>query len=316
MRFLVTAGGAGPSVSVIKAIQRHPLTETAFVVGVDMSMDSAGCHLADASALVPAADDPDYADAVLDVARRHDVDMVIPILDLEVPVLGSRSSDFESRGIHVAVDPPQVTTTALDKRRAAERCDEASILQPERWEAPEHIPTDRYPIIGKPVRGTGSRGSIVLESAGALRPGVPREGIIWQQFVAGQEFSIDYWGDPAGALFVAVPRWRRRVRDGQMVFGETMDDQDLLDMARNVATAFQTTQVGCLQVMRDTDGALYFIELNPRYGTGVSLSIEAGIHFPYLQWLRAFRPEELSNTPMVYKSGLKMIRYWEEHYYQ
>jgi carbamoyl-phosphate synthase large subunit len=315
MRFLVTAGGAGPAISVIKAIQRQPLTEGAFVVGVDMSMDSAGCHLADASALVPAAADPDYADAVLEVAARHDVGMVIPILDLEVPVLGARRVDFESRGIHLAIDPPDVTTTALDKRLAADRCDEASIKQPERWKRLEEIPADCYPIIGKPARGTGSRGSIVLESAESMGR-VNSEDLIWQRFVAGQEFSIDYWGDPAGNEFVAVPRWRRRIRDGQMVFGETVGDQTLVDVARRVATAFHTTQVGCLQVMRVADGTVYFIELNPRYGTGVSLSVEAGVHFPYLQWLRAFRPEEISDDLLRYESGIKMIRYWEEHYYR
>ena len=120
MRFLVTAAGAGPSVSVIKAIKGHPLTDGAFVAAVDVSRDSAGCHLADVGSLVPPASDPSYPTAILEVAERNGVELVIPILDLEVPVLGAWSDRFAERGIVIAIDPPETTSRALDKLQAAQ----------------------------------------------------------------------------------------------------------------------------------------------------------------------------------------------------
>jgi carbamoyl-phosphate synthase large subunit len=315
MRFLVTAAGAGPAISVIKAIKRLPQTEQAHVVAVDMTRDSAGLHLADESVLVPAANSPDFSEVVLEIALAHSIDLVIPILDLEVPVLGAARSSFVDHGITVAIDTPEVTTRALNKRKASELCRASGIRQPEDWAHPQDAPADAYPIIGKPIHGTGSRGSILVSTPGDHAP----EGdgpMIWQRFIEGPEYSIDMWGDPRSELFVAVPRWRRRVRGGQMVFGETVDDADLLQFARSTALAFQTTEVACLQVIREGDGHLSFIELNPRYGTGVSLSIAAGVPFPFLQWLRAFQPERLAEQSLGYEPGLQMIRYWEEHFYR
>ena len=101
-----------------------------------------------------------------------------------------------------------------------------------------------------------------------------------------------------------------------MVFGQTVDDVELLEFARSTAAAFETSEIACLQVIREEDGPLSFIELNPRYGTGVSLSIAAGVPFPYLQWLRAFQPELLAEQSLAYEPGLQMIRYWEEHFYR
>jgi carbamoyl-phosphate synthase large subunit len=314
VRFLVTAAGAGPSISVIKAIKRHPLTSGAFVAATDVTRDSAGYHLADVGVEVPPASDAGFPDAVLQVAERHGVELVIPILDLEVPVLGAWKEQFSEQGIVIAVDPPETTARMLDKREAARLCDIAGIRHPGSWLDLADAPDDEYPLIGKPVRGTGSRGAVVIEEPG--QPVLGSADMIWQRFVTGPEYSIDLLGDPASDQFVAVPRWRRRIKDGQMVFGETVADPDLLEYARSTAAAFGTKQMGCLQVIRDGENNLYFIEFNPRYGTGVSLSIEAGVHFPFLQWLTAFEPDRMSALDSSFEDGLRMIRHWEEIYYR
>lgn len=316
MRFLITAAGSGPSVSVIKAIKRSRLTASAFVLATDMSPDSAGLFLADKSAVTPAVTHPEYPEVLVDLCERHGVDLLIPILDLEVPVIGSMKASLEGKGIKVAIDPPTVTTVALDKDQAVRRCTEIGIQVPPTWARRSEVPPDRYPIIGKPRKGTGARGHVRLDDPTHVPPVTfSEDDVIWQQFVGGNEFSIDMWGRPESSLFTAVPRWRRRIRDGQMVFGETVDDADLLDFARSVALAFEITEVSCLQVIRDARGEIFFVELNPRYGTGVSLSIAAGVHFPALQWFASHDPGRLEAIPRDFKAGLKMIRYWEEYFY-
>lgn len=284
------------------------------MLATDMSQDSAGLFLADSAALTPSVGHEDYAGELLRLCETHEIDLVIPILDLEVPVVGSLISQLELLGTRVAVDPPTVTSVALDKGLSIAKCVEAGVQIPPTWEHLGEVPHDQYPIIGKPRMGTGARGIVKVASPSSA-PTLRDDGLLWQKFVAGPEYSIDMWGSAATSLFTAVPRWRRRIRDGQMVFGETVHDDDLIAFARNVADSFGVAQVSCLQVIRGEDEQLYFVELNPRYGTGVSLSIAAGVHFPALQWYHAHRPERLAEVPRRFTAGTKMIRYWEEHYF-
>lgn len=312
-RVLVTGAGAGPGVAVIKAIRRMSDVRGRFVVGADCSKMAAGLHLADAAEIIPRCDDPGYVDAILEAARRHDVNMVIPILDLETPKIACAQERFSALGIHLACNTLDTILGANDKRTAARICEAAGIAQPERFEDPSDAPRGCYPLIRKPVNETGAHGVMVVDEPEILRAmGKPTGDHLWQSFIRGDEYSIDTWGDPSTARFVAVPRHRKIVKAGQMVHGSTVADPDLEDFARTVCRAFHVTDVSCIQVIRDARGQHFFVEINPRYGTGVSLSIAAGVRFPHLQWLARFAPGRIHPGMLRFRPGITMIRYWEE----
>jgi len=312
---MVTAAGAGPGVSVVKAIRRLSRPGT-FVLAVDMSEHAAGLYLADRGELVPSASAPGFVDAILGLCRKHDIAMIIPIFDSETPVFAAYRDRFAAEGVHVAMNSAECIAASNDKRRSHEVCARAGIRQPDRFNELQDVPAGAWPIIGKPVAGIGAKGIVVLDGPG--RPGPahdPGEAYLWQRFIRGREYSIDTWGIAGSDRFVAVPRWRRQVRAGQIVNGVTVGDPDLFAFAVRVCAAFGVTDTSCLQVIRaDGDGELYFVELNPRYGTGISLSIAAGVPFPLLQWLAAFEPDAITSEMLSFRPGIEMLRYWEEIY--
>ncbi len=313
MRVLVTAAGSGPGVAVVKAI-RDSTGHNPFVLAVDMSPRAAGLFLAHAQALVPGATDPAYVDRLLELTIQHGIGMVIPIFDTETPVLARERERFEHAGIHVAVNPLACVLAANDKAESFRVCAAAGIPQPERFDPPGSAPAGRFPLIGKPLHGVGAKGILRLDDPGDLPSRIDPAAFIWQQWIAGDEFSIDTFGDPDSATFVAVPRLRRIVKAGQMVDGETVADPELIAFARRVCRAFGARDVCCIQVLRAGDGHLAFVEINPRYGTGVSLSIHAGVSFPYLQWLSAHDPAAITPEMLRFRPGASVVRYWEEIY--
>jgi carbamoyl-phosphate synthase large subunit len=314
MRVIVTAAGAGPGVAIIKALCRME-SEEPFVLAVDMSPDAAGLYLAHAWELVPASTSSGFIDQILELCRRYSINMVIPTFDTETPVFSAQRQRFQAEGIYVAVNPPQCIRNANDKALSFEVCQVAGLLQPQRFQSPAEAPAEAFPLLGKPLLGVGAKGIVHLATQDTLLPrGIAIEAYIWQRWLQGQEFSIDTFGAPDSERFVAVPRFRRLVKAGQMVKGHTCADPDLIGFARNICRAFGAVEVCCVQVIRSPDGALYFVEINPRYGTGVSLSIHAGVNFPRLQWLSAFAPEQVTPEMLQFKSGVEMIRYWEELY--
>ena len=313
MRVIVTAAGAGPGTAIVKALVHMNVPGT-HVVAVDMSENAAGLYLAHAGELVPGARDPGFVDRILEVAEKHRSNLVIPIFDLETPVLATARARLEAEGVAVAVNAEGAVANANDKVRSFEVCEAAEIRQPERFAHPSDAPASAYPLLGKPIGGIGSKGMVHLERPGDPIPErVDATALLWQRFIRGAEYSIDTWGRAGTDRFVAVPRHRRVVRDGQMVQGETSDDPDLLAFAAKACEAFGITDVSCLQVIRSADdGELYFVEMNPRYGTGISLSIAAGVPFPRLQWLAAHDPSAITKDMLRFRAGLRMIRYWEE----
>jgi carbamoyl-phosphate synthase large subunit len=311
MRVLVTAAGSGPGVAIVKALKR-PEIGAGHVHAVDMSAHAAGLYLADTWSLVPHASAPGYVEELLSLCDRHGLSMVIPIFDTETPVLSQKAAAFEARGIHVAVNPHEAIVRANDKRACYEVCAAAQIAQPPIVADPDS--PDGYPILGKRVQGVGSKDMLLLRSdADQPRGGLPKEGFLWQRYVEGDEFTVDTFGDPAGD-FVAVPRLRKVVKAGQSVQGVTVDDPALVSFARRTCAAFAVKDVSCVQVIRDDAGDLWFIEINPRYGTGISLSIAAGVPFPLLQWLSKAAPHQITPEMRKPRAGVTMIRYWEEIY--
>lgn len=199
MRVLVTSAGAGPGIAVVKAIRSEPRS---FVLAVDMSPRAAGLYLAHERALVPSARDPEYVDRLLELARGYGIEMIIPIFDTETPVLARERERFASAGIHVAANPLACVLRANDKKESYQVCAAAGIPQPQHFDHPHDAPPERYPLVGKPLQGVGSKGMIRLAAPGDLPYGIDPAQLLWQEWVAGQEFSIDTFGDPDSDGFV------------------------------------------------------------------------------------------------------------------
>jgi carbamoyl-phosphate synthase large subunit len=79
---------------------------------------------------------------------------------------------------------------------------------------------------------------------------------------------------------------------------------DIIDAVKSVVNALPNP-VGCitLQCFKQENGEIQFIEINPRFGGGIPLSIEAGANFPL--WVtklcqgEAFMEEDYSWTENV-----------------
>jgi carbamoyl-phosphate synthase large subunit len=306
VRFLVTAAGSGPGAAVIRAIKM--IAPDAYVVAVDANPHSAGLYLADAWSLVPTADDEHYVQALVTIAARHGVELIIPIMDVELPRIVADQHAFERSGTLVAANPLSSIVLATSKIRSTKACLDAGISVPETWD-PGLGPAP-FSLYGRPDHGLGTRGNIRVATGEAI-PQV--EQFLWQRELQGREFSIDLWCGGGTQWFVAVPRERLAVRSGQSVKGKVIADRSLVEFARRVANVHEFTDVACIQIIEESETKeLFFIEANPRYGTGVSLSVAAGVRFPELQYLARFEPERIVSEMLEFRDGLMMLRYWNE----
>ena len=108
---LLSAAGAPGAARLIRALRDNGEREVR-VVGTDMSERAIGRHLCDAFHVVPAGSDPGYADTILDLVARENVDVVLPQSSFDLEGLAGRRGDFP---VPVLVSSPDTIHRSNDK---------------------------------------------------------------------------------------------------------------------------------------------------------------------------------------------------------
>lgn len=309
---MVTSAGAGPAVAVIKALKRQNKLRVR-IHAIDANPFSAGFYLSDTYNVVPHANDPNFIPEVLKICLNRKIDFIIPIFDTETPVFARDKNEFETKSIQVLVNDLEVIKICNNKLKTYEHCLTHGILVPQVFTT-DDIQNNRinYPVIAKPVQGIGSQDMILIRDAEEMHFWQQRiqPEILYQQFVNGLEYTVDTLSDLNGNFLAAVPRERIVVKAGQTVKGKVIGKPEFIEYSQKVVEKFKIKGVGCFQ-FKQWKGEKYFIEMNPRYGTGISLSVGAGINMPLLH-LNLALGKKISDKELIFEDGCIMVRYWEE----
>jgi len=281
------------------------------IFGADWSRLAPAFHAADEGFVVPGVNAPDYVDVLLDLCRRREVDLVVPLIDWELTTLADARDRFEALGARVVVSSPEVTRTCWDKREAFRFLSAHGVDTPRLLSFKEAM-GGPFPVIAKDRYGSASKRVRRLYSASAMkRMGRRRKRLLIQEYVEGREYTVDVYTGLDGRPRVAVPRWRIQVRAGEVAKGMTVRHAEVIRRSLHLAEVLG----GCRGVITcqcrvDGEGAVKFFDVNPRFGGGVPLAIRAGADFP--KWLIQ---EHLGRRPDIdpdgWESGLVMLRYDE-----
>jgi carbamoyl-phosphate synthase large subunit len=135
--------------------------------------------------------------------------------------------------------------------------------------------------------------------------------IIVQKFIRGTEINIAGLGDGTGNTISIVPMRKLFITDkGKAWAGITVEDDKLIEIAKDFAKATLWKGGFELEIMKDEKGDLYIMEINPRFPAWIYLTAAAGQNQPYA----------LANMAMgitvdefkTYQSGKMFVRYaWD-----
>jgi carbamoyl-phosphate synthase large subunit len=196
--------------------------------------------------------------------------------------------------------------TCMDKWRFYQRVRDEFPVPKTYREPPRDL---EFPCFVKPVRGKGSRRIAVCHSREALEHHLREsDDLLIQEYVPGEEYTVDVAADLDGRPLIAVPRLRLAVKEGISVRGQVLHNPEIESLCLRMATALHVKGPVCMQLKRDANGALRFIEVNPRMGGGTIFTALAGVNMPALCLiLAAGRP-----VPALDFSEITVVRYFEE----
>jgi carbamoyl-phosphate synthase large subunit len=285
LRVLVTGAGGPAAIAAMKSLRAEDSVE---LLAADMDPWAAGLYLVPPAArtLIPAGAAPGFADALLARCLMLGVDVILPTVDAELRPLAYARETFRAAGIDLLLAPAAALDIILDKLLLAEHC--AGVVRVPSTElfGPSVDPASwTYPVVVKPREGSGSRGVVIVGSAAELaeRAALDRSAsLIVQEFLPGEEYSVDVLADAEGRVIASVPRLRARVDSGVSVGGRTVHDPEVEWFGRAVAKATGVTFVANVQCKRDQGGSPALLEVNPRMPGTLGLTIASGVDMPRL----------------------------------
>ena len=312
MNILLTS--AGRRTSLVLAFQEAARPSGARVLAADLDPLAPACALADGAFRVPRVTEGSYVSALLRLVREHDVGLIVPTIDTELPILAEHGEAFQAEGALVVVSKPGFVALCRDKWNTFQAFQAKGIAVPASWlPGPKEPPALPEQLFLKPRDGSASAHAYACDRQDLARllPLVPNP--IIQERLDGTEITIDALLDFQGHPIHYVPRERIRTLGGESIQGVTLDLPEVdawVERVLEICARLGAQGPITMQAFLTGQGPV-LTEINPRFGGGFPLALAAGGDYP--SWIMALqRGETLQPSLGQYRRGLYMTRYYTE----
>lgn len=262
---------------------------------------------------IPLASAPGFVDAVTQLCRTLDVDLLIPGVDEELlPIAEARSRIAPD----ALLPPTEFVAAHLDKLTSNALLKSFGIPVPETESLPERLRVT-FPCVVKPRRGRGSRNVAIVHSEAELRAHVvmsrrPPEDFIVQEWLQGQEYTVTMVADKSRVLRAVVPV-KVEIKRGITLRAETDRDEAVMAACAAIHTARPVAGCFNVQLVKPEEGDVKPFEINPRISTTMCLALAAGVDFVDL-YLGGQTPDDGTAGLAAFQDHVRLKRSWHNEF--
>ncbi len=280
------------------------------IVAIDIDPLAPTLQIADRYYIVPRTLESRYAPALLDVCTRESIDLIFPLSDIDIPVLAKHRTEFEQIGARAVVVDSNAADISADKWETFRFFQQLRIPVPKSF-LPEAVTYAdlAYPMVVKSRCGSGGKDVFVVQDQDELSFFLRKaKAPIVQEYLPGPEITSDVICDFQGKVLSVVSRQRIEVRWGEVSKGKTIINREIIRHCITIARGLRAIGPITVQCMMKGEEPC-FTEVNPRYGGGAPLGIEAGIPSPC--WYLSMAAGKTVNAPPLgeYQEGLYLTRH-------
>jgi carbamoyl-phosphate synthase large subunit len=301
MRVLIEASGGIASGFMIHALQQAGHE----VVASDISVDNAGSLLADDYIRFPLVSDANLWQKVIAALEIHHVQVVIPSLDDMLLGWDLHRSVLEEMDVNLILSPRETLTICLDKWLTYQFFNQNNIPTPNTSLTPDYA-------LFKPRNGRGAKGIIHAQHESDYISDMT--GMISQQYLEGEEYTIDVLCDDAGSPVYILPRRRILVVNGKAVNAQVVYDNAMIAWVKVICSKLPFIGAINIQCFKLADGRILFTEINPRLASGMALSFAASAN-----WFEQMIAHYVQQQPLIAHQvqwGMTMYRHYTEVFSQ
>ncbi len=304
---LVTAIGSMSATMVLKTLAQN---ENNKVFGTDIYVREwqPNSSLVSEFYQVSKATSNTYIQEILDICVTCNIKYIVPLTDPEVDCFSENRSIFEGKGIIICISTHDTISKCRDKAEIEKIFRNVDNVEVIPSLSLTEIQNDQlYPIIAKPKKGRSSEGLYCLKSKQALSVIDNPDDYVFQPYISGDVFTIDFIRDKAGNSVSVVRKELIRTSNGA---GITVDIEknDYLELAAQIV-GDTLKFVGCVNFEFLFDGSKYYLmDINPRFSAGVGFSVTAGYDF-ISNHLNCFQDKNIDTYISIKEGILSRISY-------
>jgi carbamoyl-phosphate synthase large subunit len=301
---LVPGASAPAGINTIKSLKLANFNGK--VLSTDSNALSAGFYLTDYSEVIPEVDSKDYLEVLFKIIDKYDINVLMPSSGHDIFPFSENKEKLKRNGVIAVVSERDVLEICRDKILTFEHLNKKFNL-PFTTDKKNNI--SEFPIIAKPRYGKGSRDIIKIDDFAELDYVDSRySNMIFQEYLPGDEYTIDVLSDLDSNPVTSVPRVRLQTRGGISTKGKIVLDKELIEESFRIVKHLNIIGPSCVQVKKDKDDGFKLVEINPRLGGGTIFSTLAGANFPKM----IIDMVEGRSLKIPTISEVTVLRYFEE----
>lgn len=309
---------------------KEQLGDEGKIIGADMQLTAPALSAADVRVVVPAVYDGHYIESLLKICQEQQVDVLISLNDLELPILAKNKALFAQNGVTAVISDPEVIDICFDKLRTSDYMLSLGLNVPKTYPNLESALVAlksgelKFPVVIKPRWGSASIGIEFVDNEEDLRivyELIKRKTlksilgeisqhnenyILIQEKITGKEYGLDVMNDLVGQYVGVAVKEKLAMRAGETDKAVTVDNPDLRYIGEVIGANLR--HIGNLDCdILEMDGKYYILELNPRFGGGFPFSYEAGVNLPkaIIEWAKG---NTFDNTQLIPTYGLTFAK--------
>ncbi len=316
------ADNPGPGSGIARSLKESRLNTR--IIGLAYDVMEPGIYmdwLIDKSYIMPypSSDTESYLSRLLYIHQQEKIDILIPALDVEIPLFSKYRSVLENVGIKLLL-PTTEAFAMRDKTKIPTFAPKIGLKAPETRNITTLVELDKaieqfeFPMVIKgqfyEAYKVKSRGDAIKQFYHiSAKWGLP---VIAQQFIEGDEYNLIGLGDGQGNDMGAVATKKMTITNQGKIWTNVSIRNDKIFVAAHKFV--QTTKWGGgfeLEIMMEArTGELYLIEINPRFPAWIYMATGCGINL--CERLVKLLMGQEYETHSEYEAGRTLIRYTAE----
>ena len=293
-------------VSLLRSFKKSA-TVKILMVGADSDSHSPALNVVDKSYVIPKFSERNCVEKIKAICDRENVDVILPMTNKAIEFMDKNRVEFDEGDLLFYLADHTLIQTSNDKRKLAEFFTQNNFASPDLIDPNKSFPG--FPLIAKDPCGEGGKDCFKIEDQTELdffSKKLPNH--IFQRFIQGREFSIDWFSDKTGLPVVVVPRERLIVRAGEVMVSRIQLLSKIIEPAKRLGVQLQLRGPANLQGFLDASGEFLFTDVNLRFGSGVLHTIHAGGNIPEML-IKELLGQPIETKPSFVKDGSMMSRF-------
>jgi hypothetical protein len=225
----------------------------------------------------PMVHETGFEEVICSIIRENRITHVFAAHD---DVLIKLSEFRDNLGAKLVTSSPETCRVARSKRKTLQLLRDV-LPTPTIHESLGEL--DTFPVFVKPEAGQGSRGARIVHGKEQLDIALAEDPtLLIQEYLSGDEFTIDCFSDRARGLQYAAGRVRARVSSGIAAHTCFVEDKRFQEYAKLIHDTLPFCGAWFFQLKKDAEGELRLLEVAARVAGTSGLSRVSGVNLPLL----------------------------------